>query len=46
MGGWHRMGLDDNFLIRQALELVLVLGSLGSVFHKKVVYYSRYNIFR
>jgi hypothetical protein len=50
MGGWHRMGLDDDFQIRQALSApswgsVLVLGSLGSVFHGKIVHYSRYTIF-
>jgi hypothetical protein len=42
MDGWRRMGLDDDFPIRQALsariirDSVLVLRSLGSVFHKKI----------
>ena len=42
MDGWHRMGLDDDFPIRQALsvriagDLVLVLGSLGLFFHIKI----------
>jgi len=42
MDGWRRMGLDDEFLIRQAFSVrlaggsVLVLASLGSVFHIKI----------
>ena len=36
MDGWCRVGLDDTFLIKQASSWgsVLVLGSLGSGFHK------------
>ena len=36
MDGWCRVGLDDTFLIKQASSWgsVLVLGSLGSVFHR------------
>ena len=38
MGGWRRIGLDDDFPIRQVLPAgvrFLVLGSLDSVFHTK-----------
>jgi len=39
MDGWRRMGLDDDFRIRQVLPVcsgsVLLLGSLGLVFHSK-----------
>ena len=38
MDGWRRIGSDDDFPIRQALLVgvrFLVLGSLGSVFHRK-----------
>jgi hypothetical protein len=48
MGGWHRRGSDDDFLIRQVL-------SVGARFYSwacwarcsiaKNVYYSRYSIF-
>jgi hypothetical protein len=46
MNGWHRTGLDDAndaFLIKQALPVgprFWFLGSLGSVFHSKFVYYN------
>ena len=48
MDGWRRIGLDDDFPIRQAVPVgvrFLVLGSLGSVFIEKIVHYSRYNTF-
>jgi len=41
MDGWHTMCLDDAFQIRQVLPAGLarvgfcLLGSLGSVFHRK-----------
>jgi len=37
MGGSRRMGSDDDFRISQVLPIgsVLLLGSLGSVFHSK-----------
>ena len=39
MDGWRRMGLDDDFPIRQVLPWgsVLLLGSLGSGFHSKKI---------
>ena len=48
MDRWRRIGLDDDFPIRQALPVgvrFLVLGSLGSVFHKNNAQCSRYNTF-
>ena len=38
MDGWRRIGLDDDFPIRQVLLVGVrfsVLGSLGSVFHRE-----------
>jgi hypothetical protein len=41
MDGWQGMLLDDDFQI----GLQFLLDSLGSVFHRKKVYYSRYHVF-
>ena len=51
MGGWHRIGLDDTFQIRQAISVGLAQAVFCSctrcthLFTEKKVYYSTYSVF-
>jgi hypothetical protein len=43
MAGWHRMGLDDAFQIRQVLQLALARTQFSSWSCGGWFFYSRYN---